>query len=156
MSVIARTNSTIVACLLPAIILLPCAGCRHSGSPASPYLNKFLLRRSPSGAYEATFYNFGRGDASGFLGATVTHPMYVNVRPTRSPFDPERGQVFAMRHGYRLGLVWESERRLRVEYTSSARVEFTVSRQEGVFVVFKPVPQARLPEPYPALRPPLE
>jgi len=122
------------------------AGC----SREPPHLNKFLVQSSPKGTYEATFYNYGKG-GSGFLAATVSSAMFVNVRRRDEPFDPERGQVFAMRQGYRLRLVWKDEQHLRIDYTSSAAVVKKQDRLGGVSITFKPVPQSRLPEPYRAL-----
>jgi hypothetical protein len=63
------------------------AGC--GGEPQPPYLNRFLVKASPKGTHEATFYNYGKGGGSGFLGATVTSAMYVNVRRRGEPFDQE-------------------------------------------------------------------
>ncbi len=128
------------------------AGCGRE-PPEPPYLNKFLVKSSPGGTYEATFYNYGKGGGSGFLGATVSSAEFVNVRRRDEPFDPERGQVFAMRQGYRLRLVWQDERHLRIVYTSSAAVEKKQDRLGAVSITFKPVPQSRLPEPYQALPP---
>jgi hypothetical protein len=124
------------------------AGCDDQAQP--PYLNKFLVEPSPRGTYEATFYNYGKG-GSGFLGATVSSAMYVNVRRRDEPFDPDKGQVFAMRHGYRLRLVWKDDEHLRVDYTSSAAVEKQQEKIGTVSIVFKPVSQNSLPEPYTAL-----
>lgn len=114
--------------------------------------NKYLVRPSPGGTYEVTFYNFGK-KSSGFLGATVTTPKHVNVRRRSEPFHPEQGQVFAMRHGHRLRLTWKSERHLLIEYPDSAGVEKKVPRMGGIIVQFRSVPQSRLPEPHKALPP---
>lgn len=125
------------------------SGC--SSNPQPPYLNKYLVKASPAGTYEATFYDYGKGGGSGFLGATVTTPAYVNVRRRNEPFDPEKGQVFAMSHGYRLRLTWQDEQHLRIDYPSTARVERTQAQSSAVSILFYPVPQNQLPEPYNAL-----
>ena len=125
------------------------AGC--GGEPQPPYLNRFLVKASPKGTHEATFYNYGKGGGRGFLGATVTSAMYVNVRRRGEPFDQEQRQIFAMRHGYRLRLVWQDEHRLRIDYPSSADISIKRPQSGVVSILFNPVPQSELPEPYKAL-----
>jgi len=97
------------------------AGC--DGETVKPSVSKFAVQASPEGAYEATFYAYERGGDSGFLHGTVSSAAYVGVRRRDEPFAPEKGQVFAMRHGSRLRLTWKSERHLHIDYTSSAAVE---------------------------------
>ncbi len=138
---------------LSLVLLAVVTGC-GSEPPLSaqpPYLNKFLVEVSPEGTHEATFYNYGKG-GSGFLGATVSDAMYVNVRRRGEPFDPEKGQVFSMRHAYRLRLVWKDDRHLRIDFNASKDdVELKREKSGEVSIVFRDVPANQLPQPYQAL-----
>ena len=131
-----------IAVTVAAVAAVPLAGAGclwflTLGPPEPAYLNRFLVRRSTGGTHEATFYNFGKGGESNYLGATVTRPLYVNVRPSNQPFDPERGQVLAMRRGYRVRLTWKAERHLHVEYPNGAAVENMVPRSGQARITFK-------------------
>lgn len=129
------------------LLTLPRAG-RILQSLYPTYQNKFLVVASPTGTYQATFYNYGKlGDG----GATVSRPIFVNVRRHNHPFVPESGQVFIMRHGYQLRFVWEDEHRLRIEYPNGADVDKKEERWEDASIVYKPVAKAQLPDSYAVL-----
>ncbi|MBC7808496.1 MAG: hypothetical protein H7145_20370 [Akkermansiaceae bacterium] len=62
------------------VLFACCAGCAGNDPPEPAYQNIFIAKTSPKRTHVATFYNYSKGGGSGFLGATVTRPLYVNVR----------------------------------------------------------------------------
>ena len=125
--------------MLPGVVaFLCCAGCVGDGPPEPAYQNRFIAKASPKQTYIATFYNYSKGVGSGFLGATVTCPLYVNVRRRDTPFDPEQGQVFAMRHGYRVRFTWRDETHLLIEYPNDADVGQKAPRIGDVVLMYQP------------------
>ncbi len=150
-----RAQATRTPCLMPrrhnprpAIVAFAavayfgfvCAGCTEPGPRESACQNRFLVQTSPKKTYEATLYNYAKGGGSGFLGGTVSRPLYVNVRRRDQPFDPEKGQVFEMRHGYRVRFVWRDENHLLIEYPNDADVERNAPRIGDVYITYQPAP----------------